>query len=74
MERLRLRKRLLSGYAARRVNYVIQEGMTLFWLRDIRWDQRSLTNAVEQADSEAALRWMREIHNRITQRPSMPIS
>ena len=44
-----------------------------FWLIDIKWDEHSLENAIEKADSDAVLQWMKEIYNRITYLPSMPI-
>ena len=47
--------------------------ISAFWLIDMKWDEHSLANAVEKADSDAVLQWMKEIYNRITYLPSMPI-
>ena len=47
--------------------------VSAFWLSDMKWDEHSLAKAVEKADADAALRWMKEIYRRITQLPAMPI-
>ena len=47
--------------------------VSAFWLSDMRWDEHSLANAVKKADSDSALQWMKEIYNRITYLPSMPL-
>lgn len=44
-----------------------------FWLGDIRWNEGSLRHAVEKADTDAALRWMREIRRRVEHFPPMPV-
>ena len=47
--------------------------VSAFWLIDMRWDGHSFANVVEKADSDSALQWMKEIYNRITHLPSMPL-
>ena len=44
--------------------------ISAFWLIDMK---HGLANAVEKADSDAVLQWMKEIYSRITYLPSMPI-
>ena len=47
--------------------------ISAFWLFDMRWSEHSLANAIEQADADAALNWMKEICNRMAYLPSMPL-
>lgn len=47
--------------------------VSAFWLIDIKWDEKSLTNAIQKGDTEAALNWMKKIYTRITHLPAIPI-
>lgn len=47
--------------------------ISAFWLFDMRWSEHSLANAIEQADADAVLNWMKEICNRMAYLPSMPL-
>lgn len=47
--------------------------ISAFWLIDMKWDENSLSNAVKKADADTVLQWMKEIYNRITYLPPMPL-
>ena len=47
--------------------------ISAFWLIDMKWDEHSIGNAVKEADPVAVLKWMRDIYDRTTYLPSMPI-
>ena len=47
--------------------------ISAFRLTDLKWGEQSLLNAVERADPDAALRRMREIRDRLTYLPPMPV-
>lgn len=47
--------------------------ISAFWLFDMRWSEHSFANAIEQADADAVLNWMKEICNRMAYLPSMPL-
>ena len=47
--------------------------VSAFWLGDIKWDNRSLAEAVETNDLAAVQQWMQRIYERTSFLPSMPV-